>query len=98
MPTLSQPLPPNSPKAGHSGGEELKSDETLTQGGARGDGGPELLRLALPWATNLSPGLSEESAASCRWTSPKVSNPQTPITSRRRLQPVLTRHYRQRPR
>ena len=86
------PLPPNSPKTGHSGGEELKADETLTQGGARGDGGPELLPLALPWATNLSPGLSEESAASCRWTSQKVSNPQLALSAQKQFHPLINRH------
>ena len=44
----SRPLPPNRAPWGDSGGEAMKWVETLTQGGARWDAGPELLPLAGP--------------------------------------------------
>ena len=44
---LFRPLPPNRPKIGDTG-ERSQLAETLTQGGARGDSGPQLLPLAGP--------------------------------------------------
>jgi hypothetical protein len=62
--------PPESPEDGDSGGEEVKFAETRTQGGARGS----CPSLALGYKSVARTGLSEEPAASRRWTCPKTSN------------------------
>ena len=62
--------PPESPKAGDSGGEEIILVEILTQGGARGS----CPSLALGYDSVARTGLLEEPAASCRWTYRKMSN------------------------
>jgi len=43
--------PPESPKGGRFGGRGEELVGTLTQGGARGDGGPGAPAPRLPWAT-----------------------------------------------
>jgi hypothetical protein len=49
-------------------GEREEIVRTLTQGGARGDGGPAAPGSRLPWATTRRPlGLYEDEAASCRF-------------------------------
>jgi len=57
--------PPESPKGGRFGGRGEELVGTLTQGGARGDGGPELLpSLALGYILTPLQGFQDEAAAS----------------------------------
>ena len=86
---LSRSFPPNRPKVGDSGGEETKCVETLPQGCARSS----CLSLALGYNSVTRTGLSEEPAASYRWTSRKRSNLQSPRGGRRRAAQGLSGHF-----